>query len=208
MAPCCLIHTQHRYNDFRDVPDPYEVLQVKPTASQAEIRSAYYAQCKLFHPDRLHTNCPATSGAGVQAFQRLSAAYALLNDPATRRRYDDYRASHLGTWFRSRDSSIHPASDLDPPFDFHRARDIFHTQRASSPRRASYTSSPTSTSDRPGAGAGDPHWNPSYWHLSNHVWQPARRWRLSCYARWCLTSYVVVATVSIIGFASFCDPGN
>lgn len=63
--------------------DPYKVLGVQKTATQEEIRKAYRALAKKLHPD-LH---PDDSRKQAE-FQAVSAAYDLLKDEETRRRYD------------------------------------------------------------------------------------------------------------------------
>lgn len=69
----------------RQSPDPYLVLGVSPTASQAEITHAYRTQLRAHHPDTRHT--PPTHTADDDLRQVL-AAYHLLRDPARRADYD------------------------------------------------------------------------------------------------------------------------
>jgi len=63
--------------------DPYEVLGVQKTDSDAAIRSAYRKLAKRFHPD---VN-PGKAEAG-ERFKEISAAYDLLSDKEKRARYD------------------------------------------------------------------------------------------------------------------------
>src|SRR3984957_20868147 len=63
--------------------DPYEVLGVQKTDSDAAIRSAYRKLAKRFHPD---VN-PGKPEAG-ERFKDISAAYDLLGDKDKRARYD------------------------------------------------------------------------------------------------------------------------
>jgi len=61
----------------------YDVLDVSPVASAAEIKKAYYVQARKYHPDR------QTAGDGSsERFQAISAAYVVLSDQALRDRYD------------------------------------------------------------------------------------------------------------------------
>ena len=58
----------------------YEILKVSETASPSEIKRAYYALCKLYHPD---IN-PKTG----DLFKEINTAYETLIDPFKRKEYD------------------------------------------------------------------------------------------------------------------------
>lgn len=60
--------------------DPYETLGVARTASRDEIKRAYRKGAKKAHPDR--------AGGSNAKMSELNRAYALLEDPAKRARYD------------------------------------------------------------------------------------------------------------------------
>jgi curved DNA-binding protein CbpA len=67
-------------------PDPgtenyYGVLNVDPSALQAEIRRAYRRMVLQTHPDR-------TGTADAARFRRVREAYLVLCDPLARERYD------------------------------------------------------------------------------------------------------------------------
>ena len=69
----------------REHPDPYLVLGVSPTATQAEITHAYRTRLRAHHPDTRPTPPPQTAD---EHLRQLLAAYALLRDPARRADYD------------------------------------------------------------------------------------------------------------------------
>jgi curved DNA-binding protein CbpA len=60
--------------------DFYLVLQVAPSATPEEIRSAYRRRALQLHPDQ--------SGAGSEPFIELQKAYSVLSDPSQRAAYD------------------------------------------------------------------------------------------------------------------------
>ena len=62
--------------------NPYLLLNIKPNASQKEIRKAYFALARHVHPDR------NPSPDAVQAFQTLDKAYSILKDPEKRQLFD------------------------------------------------------------------------------------------------------------------------
>ena len=63
--------------------DPYEVLGLKPGASDKDIRAAYRKLAKKHHPDLNPGNKPAE-----ERFKEISAANELLSDADKRARYD------------------------------------------------------------------------------------------------------------------------
>ncbi|WP_102143437.1 J domain-containing protein [Mycobacterium hubeiense] len=67
--------------------DPYAVLGVSPTATQAEIAHAYRHQLRALHPDTRASAADPMS-ADDERLQRVVAAYGLLRDPARRAEYD------------------------------------------------------------------------------------------------------------------------
>ncbi len=84
--------------DFFANKSPYEVLEVPKSATDKEIKVAYFKMAKKYHPD---VNPTDTEGA-KQRFMIVSAAYELLKDPEKRREYDT-QAAYGG--FRSSSSS-------------------------------------------------------------------------------------------------------
>jgi tetratricopeptide (TPR) repeat protein len=72
--------------------DHYAVLEMMPTATGDEIRSAYYFLARRYHPDRFRTGPLADLLAGMERyFSQVTEAYNTLIDPVLRRSYDEQR---------------------------------------------------------------------------------------------------------------------
>lgn len=61
----------------------YDILEVTPTATQAQIKTAYYKQSFVYHPDR-----NAGSEAATVRFSEISEAYTVLGNKSLRKKYD------------------------------------------------------------------------------------------------------------------------
>jgi curved DNA-binding protein CbpA len=102
--------------------DHYAVLGVKSDASAREIRRAYRRLARQRHPDLN----PDSNGG--ERFAQLAHAYAVLNDPAQRARYDQARSpdpARPPTVSRSRVSERtfqHGILELSPREVWHLAR--------------------------------------------------------------------------------------
>ncbi|KAK3292720.1 DnaJ domain-containing protein [Chaetomium fimeti] len=66
--------------------DPYEVLGLDRTASPDEIKSAYRKTALKTHPDKAPED---KKDEAKETFQQVAFAYAILSDPARRKRYDE-----------------------------------------------------------------------------------------------------------------------
>ncbi len=68
-------------------PTLYQQLGLEPSASPAEVKSAYYSKCKEFHPD---SNQAGLSPAEAQQmFSSINNAYSVLADGSLRSQYDE-----------------------------------------------------------------------------------------------------------------------
>jgi curved DNA-binding protein CbpA len=63
--------------------DYYQILQIKPTATNAEIKAAYRRLAKLFHPDK--------NPLAEEKFKQIKEAYETLIDSIKRNKYDAKR---------------------------------------------------------------------------------------------------------------------
>lgn len=68
---------------FKTKTGYYDILEVSPSATHAQIKTAYYKQSFLYHPDR-----NAGSEAATDRFSEISEAYTVLGNKALRKKYD------------------------------------------------------------------------------------------------------------------------
>lgn len=54
----------------------------------AELKKAFQAQARLYHPDTMHGKAPAAVSAAEARFHRVHEAWTVLQDPSLRAQYD------------------------------------------------------------------------------------------------------------------------
>ena len=74
---------------MRDKPTTnyYTLLELLPTATEAEIKKAWHEQIQVWHPDRF-THAPTLHRKAEARTTLLNQAYQTLSDPIARTRYD------------------------------------------------------------------------------------------------------------------------
>lgn len=82
-SPALCFHTSSATRNPKR--DYYEVLGIPKSASQKDIKKAYYQLAKKFHPD-MNKNDPNAQ----KKFQEVSEAYEVLGDDAKRKQFDTY----------------------------------------------------------------------------------------------------------------------
>ena len=61
--------------------DFYEILELKPNASEYDIKKAYYSLSKKYHPDKCKDD------NATAKFQQINTAYQILMDDKVREKY-------------------------------------------------------------------------------------------------------------------------
>ncbi|KAL6102932.1 dnaja3 [Pungitius sinensis] len=75
----------------RSKQDFYQILGVPRTATQKEVKKAYYQMAKKYHPDTNKEDPQAK-----EKFAQLAEAYEVLSDEAKRKQYDAYGSAGFG----------------------------------------------------------------------------------------------------------------
>jgi hypothetical protein len=80
--------------------DLYEILEIKPNASESEIKKAYYKLAKLYHPDK------NSSQEATIKFQKINSAYEILINDKSRIEYNKMNATQKDGFINSLDKLI------------------------------------------------------------------------------------------------------
>jgi len=108
--------------------DPYEILEVAPTASAEDIQKAYRKLAKKLHPDLNPGNAEAE-----EKFKEIASAYGLVGDTEKRKRFDSGEIDATGAdrppqhYYKDYASSEqdHPYADNSGFADFMDSEDGF-----------------------------------------------------------------------------------
>jgi len=71
-------------------PDYYKILEISPSATQAQIREAYKKAALKHHPDRVPADSPDRAQK-TKRFQQINDAYYTLSESSRRKEYDEAR---------------------------------------------------------------------------------------------------------------------
>jgi len=75
-----------------DELDYYQILHLEPDATQSDVKRAYFATSRSFHPDANRRLDDAMQRQCMQISKRVTEAYCVLRDPRRRKAYDALRA--------------------------------------------------------------------------------------------------------------------
>ena len=87
----------------------YDILEIQPSATEREIKSAFRKLAKKYHPDVNH------SAEAPGLFKKIYMAYEVLSDPYKKRLYDELREESLQE--AADDSTSHSGFDYDTGFN-------------------------------------------------------------------------------------------
>lgn len=93
-----------------ELQDYYATLGIPKTATDKEVRSAYRARARQYHPD-LNPNDPAAE----DSFKKAAEAYDVLSDPVKRRSYDELGARwpEYEQWRKAAEAAGQPSEVSD-----------------------------------------------------------------------------------------------
>lgn len=87
MSPSFAIEVE-TVTSILDQLDYFQILKIPPTATEREIKAAYFREARIFHPDRSFHLQDATLGERLLTIhKRITEAYTVLRDESSRRGY-------------------------------------------------------------------------------------------------------------------------
>jgi DnaJ like chaperone protein len=63
---------------YKEADSAYTVLEISPSATDDEVRSAYRRMAMKYHPDRVATLGPEVQKAAEEKFKKIQEAYATI----------------------------------------------------------------------------------------------------------------------------------
>lgn len=113
--------------------DHYALIQCSPDMSTAEVKKAYHSKLRRFHPDK---RSGSSSNLGHTVTQALNEAWTVLQDPESRRTYDD-------TWRGQQKAPLSPQEQAEVHRQegnelFRAARDLSGAEGTSSAVESKY----------------------------------------------------------------------
>eukprot|EP00629_Pelagomonadales_sp_RCC1024_P015797 CAMPEP_0119270684 /NCGR_PEP_ID=MMETSP1329-20130426/7589_1 /TAXON_ID=114041 /ORGANISM="Genus nov. species nov., Strain RCC1024" /LENGTH=164 /DNA_ID=CAMNT_0007270711 /DNA_START=127 /DNA_END=618 /DNA_ORIENTATION=- len=99
---CCLQGLVNPDNDHAY----YDLLNVEPKATPAQIKKSFRRQSLEMHPDKRAQHGLETTPEDVERFRRVKEAYEVLSDPQRRKVYD--RLGELGLKMTENPASVPP----------------------------------------------------------------------------------------------------
>lgn len=81
-------HFSFSFTRTKQQPSFYELLKVKTTSNQKEIKLAYYRMAKLHHPDFQAHASDKQKAQAEEYFKDVVRAYETLSCPISRQSYD------------------------------------------------------------------------------------------------------------------------
>ena len=68
--------------------DPYQILNIPPTATDEEVKRAYRDLARKYHPDNYHDN--PLADLAQEKMKEINEAYEVLSDKEKRAKYDQF----------------------------------------------------------------------------------------------------------------------
>lgn len=91
--------------------DHYGILGVRPDADSGQIREAYHALARKYHPDHFQSSGEGLRNLVDQLFTMVTGAYSVLSDAGRRAVYDAELEERAGSRAPKRDSLKHSESE-------------------------------------------------------------------------------------------------